>query len=225
MANWRTVKVLNGPNDWSARLIESFTGATITAATPAGVRYYIPGPQDVGNGRCETQYVFGQEGDTVAYEWTFAVPRATVWSTTGDRENLVSQGHGNENAGFTSGTSVDATTEKIKIKVKGGHETSMAGSHRYDFEGEFEVGQLKRDFVHKIRHEVYWTRNSNGWYRARLDDGPYRCLSNIPTWPIGDYDGDPTTAIMWRLGMYPSQGKTYGPMELITGPMKFEVPE
>lgn len=224
MSNWQTVKQLNGPQEWASRLIEGFQGATITASEYGGVDYFIPGPQDVGSGRCETQYIFGREGMTCAYEWHIWVPSSVEWSTTDDDENLISQHHGNKNAGFTGGTSVDATTEQIKIKVKGGHELNMSGSHRYDFEGEFNIGTLQRNKLHRIRHEVYWTRDDNGWYRGRLDDGPYNCLVNIPTWPIGDYDGVPTETIMWRTGFYPQRGQVPGDMRMSTGPQLFQIP-
>lgn len=220
---WSTIETIIGLSDWDATLNEGFSGATITETTLpttslAALRYHIPGPQSGGD-RLEMQRApAGLEGEVRAYEWPIYIPSSTEFSFVDDDENLISQGHGDKAAGFTSGTAIMAGTEEMKVKVKGGLETSLAGSHRYDYEGEFFFGQLERDRVHTIRHEVLWHRDS-GWYRARLDGGDWSGVEDVPTWPIGQLDGIPTEDIMWRLGWYPQTGAVSGDMTMFTGPL------
>lgn len=218
-ATWTLLRSLDSASDWKAKLIEGFTGASITD-TAEGIRFWIPSAQSVGSGRCELQEApLGVEGDELAYEWSFRIPKATVLSTTADKENLIQQGHGNQRAGFTQGTSIDQATEQIKVKVKGGRETSTAGSHRYAYENEFVFGQVKRDTWHIVRIEVLWHR-SKGYMRARLDGGLWSGVGDAPTWPLGDADGVPTENIMFRLGWYPSAGRSYGPMEMLVSGLR-----
>lgn len=213
---WKTIRTLSKVSDWKGgKLIEGFSGASITD-TPQGMRFYIPG-HPTGE-RCEVQDYFGKEGMVCAYEWTFMIPAAVNLSTLDDKENLIHQGHANERGGFTSGTSIDGATDRIKVKVKGGHETSLAGSHRYEYEDEFEFGTIERGKMHRIRHEVHWHRSS-GFYRARLDDGGWNGVTDVPTWPLGDKDGAPTSQIMVRTGFYPHGPVPAPGMEMFCGPM------
>jgi hypothetical protein len=45
----------------------------------------------------------------------------------------------------------------------------------------------------------------------------------VPTWPIGEADGVPTTQIMYRQGWYPQGGIVEGDMEIFFGPLKLQV--
>lgn len=217
---WKQRKTLAKRADWKAVLIENFKGATITDRQGGGLDFWIPNAQSVGgSSRVEVQDApLGTEGEELAYEWTFRIPKLTVLSTTADKENLIQQGHGNQQAGFTSGVAIMQPDERIKVKVKGGHETSTAGSHRYEYEDEFYFGQVKRDTWHRVRLEVLWHRSA-GYFTASLDGGEQVGKLNVPTWPLGDKDGNPTEHIMGRLGWYPSAGRTYGPMLMETGPL------
>jgi len=216
---WRTVRTLSRVADWKADpLIEGFSGSTITD-TPQGIRYLIP--RAMNGERVELQDYFGKEGMTCAYEWTFSIPPETRLSDIDDDENLIHQGHGNEKAGFTSGTSIMYGTEVIQVRVKGGHETSMAGSHRYESERDFYLPKITRGKVHTIRHEVHW-HASKGYYRAQLDGGAWSGVYDCPTWPLGDYDGAPSEVIMVRNGWYPQRGIAQGLMDMTCGPMLFQ---
>ena len=216
---WTTVRILK-PADWSQRLIEGFKGATITTEGE-NLRFKVPTSGPSGS-RCEVQAYFGEEGMTCAYEWDFEIPGYVSLRELRSAYSLIHQGHGNEKAGFTSGTKILNATDEIAVSVKGGEELSTAGSHRYESEREFTFGRIKRDTWHTIRHEVYWHRDK-GYYRARLDQGPWSGLEDVPTWPIGNADGVPTENIMVRYGFYPQWGEVPpGGLEMVCTPMVFQ---
>lgn len=217
--NWNTVRIVQ-PGDWNQRLIEGFKGATITTEGE-NLRFKVPTSGPSGS-RCEVQAYFGEEGMTCAYEWDFEIPGYVSLRELRSAYSLIHQGHGNEKAGFTSGTKILNDTDEIAVSVKGGEELSTAGSHRYESEREFTFGRIKRDTRHTIRHEVYWHRDK-GWYRARLDNGSWSGLEDVPTWPIGNADGVPTEEIMVRYGFYPQWGEVPpGGLEMVCSPMVFQ---
>lgn len=220
---WTTERTLSRVSDWNSRLIEGFKNATLTD-TPQGIRYYIPGNQNVGSGRCEVQAYHGTEGQLCGYEWPFLIP-AHVELSTVDNEgnNTICQTHGDKNAGYTGGIAV-RPSGLIVARVKGGEEHNMGGSHEYDYEETLPFGYFERDRIHRVRFEVLWHREK-GNYRVRLDDGDWEYLENVPTWPIGNFDGVPTTKIMFRTGWYPQKGIVEGDsgLEMFTGPLDFDV--
>lgn len=214
---WNTVRVVK-PGDWNSRLIEGFRGATITTE---GDDLIFKVPTSAGSGsRCEVQTIFGEEGMVCAYQWDFEIPGWVNLKALPGAYSLIHQGHGNEKAGFTSGTKVNNANDALGVSVKAGEELSMAGSHDYKYENEFFLpGGIKRDFRHTIRHEVYWHRGTEGWYRLSLD-GVMAELKGIPTWPIGNADGVPTEEIMVRYGFYPQWGIVPpGGLEMRCSPM------
>lgn len=217
--NWRTVRTVK-PADWNERLIEGFRGATITTEGD-NLRFKVSTSGPSGS-RCEVQAYFGEEGMTCAYEWKFLIPAYVNLKALRSVYSLIHQGHGNEKAGFTSGTKINNADDRIGVSVKGGEELSTAGSHRYESEREFFFGQIKRDTWHTIRHEVYWHRSA-GWYRARLDQGAWGGIEDVPTWPIGNADGVSTENIMVRYGFYPQWGEVPNTgLEMVCGPMTFQ---
>lgn len=223
---WRTVKVARTVSDWKPPLI-SIPGATITDdklpdGTPA-TRFSVPGPGDYGgDSRCELQIApAGNEGERWAYEWGIYVAKQTVIPTAFDKPTVVAQHHGNNQAGYGGGTSLDRDNT-LWARIRGGHELSLSGSHDYEYEKDAAIGQIQRDRLHTIRLEILWHRE-HGEYRALLDGKLGVNLTDIPTWPLGDKDGDPTDNIMFRTGLYPQAGKVTGPMEMFTTPCKFEV--
>lgn len=217
---WRTVRIVK-PGDWNQRLIEGFRNATITVDPLDRLRFTVPTSGPSGS-RCEVQAYFGREGMTCAYEWPVLIPGWLNLKSLRSVYSLIHQGHGDNQAGFTSGTKLNNADDRIGVSVKGGEELSMEGSHRYESERDFFFGTIERDTWHTIRHEVHWHRSS-GWYRARLDDGPWSGIEDVPTWPIGGKDGDPTDQIMVRYGFYPQWGEVpVGGLEMVCGPMLFQ---
>lgn len=224
--DWRTVQVNERRSDWKSTLI-SIPGATLidstlpSTDTPA-LRYYVPQGDHGGDSRCEVQeQPAGLEGEWRAYEWGLWVPRSFVVPTAYNQPTVVSQHHGNNQAGYGGGTSLDRDNT-LWARIRGGHELSLSGSHDYEYEKDAAIGQIQRDRLHTIRLEILWHRE-HGEYRALLDGKLGVNLTDIPTWPLGDKDGDPTDNIMWRLGLYPQGGRVAGPMEMWTTPCKFEV--
>ncbi len=219
--NWNTVKVYKTLADWNNNtLIEGLDGATITEVD-GNIRYFIPGPQE--GERCETQIYIGKEGQNCAYDYSFYIPSSTKLSTyySGDPKNIISQHHGDKNAGYTGGVSVYPNGD-ISLRIKGGHEWSMQGSHPYEYENELRFGNFKRDTWNHVRLEILWHR-TNGSARARLNDGTWASLSGVPTWPLGDSDGVPSTVIMYRHGWYPQGGHVQGDMDIRFSPLTFQL--
>lgn len=218
---WNTVRIVK-PGDWSKPpLIEGFKNATITTEPIDRLRFTVPSSGPSGS-RCEVQSYFGEEGMICAYEWPFLIPAWVNLRALRSAYSLIHQGHGNERAGFTSGTKINNADDRIGVSVKGGEELSTQGSHRYESELEFFFDTIKRDVWHTVRHEVYWHR-SKGWYRARLDNGPWAGIEDVPTWPIGNKDGVLTEEIMVRYGFYPQWGEVPpGGLEMACGPMLFQ---
>jgi hypothetical protein len=222
---WRTVKTLAKRADWNSVLIEAFSGASITD-TSQGLRVWVPGPQTADGGRAEVQAYHGVEGQKTAYEYGILIPQSTVLSNAYPNapKNLLAQHHGDQAAGFTGGVSVYPNGQ-ISLRVKGGNELSLAGSHPYQYENEVifgSAGAINRGVWHRIRIEVLWHR-SDGWARARLNDGLWYGVDGVPTWPLGNADGVPTTKIMYRHGLYPQGGIVQGPMEVYYSPCVFQV--
>jgi hypothetical protein len=219
-SNWQTVKTLSKVSDWSATLIEGLDGASITDVA-GDVRYFIPGPQD--GERCETQTYFGKEGQLCAYDYSFVIPSTTKLSMAypNDPKNIITQHHGDKNAGYTGGVSV-YPDGRISLRIKGGHEQSMSGSHPYEYEDEIFFGQFHRDTRHKVRLEIKWHRDS-GAARAQIDGGAWQGVIGVPTWPLGDSDNDPTTQIMYRHGWYPQGHTVQGNMDIRFGPLTFQL--
>lgn len=216
---WRTVKTLSKRADWNSVLIEGYPGALISdiPSTPPRIGFWVP--PNVKGERVELQTYFGEEGMTCAYEWTVMIPAYLNLASLRSAYSLISQGHGNERAGFTSGTKIVNKTDELAVSVKGGEELSLEGSHRYEYEQDFTFGKLIRGKVQTIRHEVHWHRDS-GYYRARVDQGPWAGVYDVPTWPIGNKDGVPTENIMLRLGFYPQWGIVPSSgLEMFTGPL------
>lgn len=220
---WRTVQTLSKVTDWNSKLIEGFSGASITD-TDKGMRVWLPGPQTADGGRVEVQAYFGEEGMRCAYDYSILIPAATKLSDAypGDPKNICTQHHANEGGGYTGGVSVKPNGE-INLRVKGGDEYGLSGSHPYQYETAIPFGEIERDTQHHVRLEILWHR-TRGEARARLDDGRWEGVSAVPTWPVGNADGVPTTKIMYRHGLYPQGDKVLGNMEVFYGPLKFEVP-
>ena len=172
--------------------------------------------------RCEVQAYFGEEGMTCAYRWRFRIPSWVRLSDLPGDYSLIHQGHADNQGGFTSGTKISNADDRIGVSVKGGAELSLEGSHRYESERDFFFGKIKRDTWHSVRHEVFWHRDQ-GWYRARLDRGPWFGLEGVPTWPVGAKDSDPTERIMVRYGFYPQWGLVPpGGLQMTCAPMRFQ---
>lgn len=226
--DWRTVQTLTRREDADQVLIEGFSGASLTNVTWEGkqaIMYDVPRSGPNGS-RCEWQIApLGVEGQVCAYEWSLWIPSSVDLAALRSIYSLCSQGHGNMKAGFTSGTKIINDTDALAVSVKGGEETSLSGSHRYEYEQDFTFGLLKRDVWQTIRHEVHWHREA-GFYRAQVDGGSWGGVYNVPTWPIGNKDGEPTEEIMWRLGFYPQWGEVPASgLTMFTGPFQFQVKE
>ncbi len=214
------VKRLVTPGDWNSTLIEGFKGASVQAIANERIRYSLPGPQTASGGRVETQCYFGKEGELSGYQYPFMIPSSTRLSEhyKGSPKNIISQHHGDKNAGYTGGVSVYPNGD-ISLRVKGGKEFSMSGSHPYEYEAELPFGKFARDKWHTVRLEILWKR-AGGFARARLDQGAWASLNNVPTWPLGDSDGVPTQQIMYRHGWYPQGGIVEGDMDIEFGPLE-----
>jgi hypothetical protein len=220
---WTTVRTLGKPEDWRVKLIEAFAGASITAVG-GDTRFWLPGPQKGSGGRVELQDYHGKEGQLCAYEYSFVIPSRTRLQTDAFKsspKNIISQHHGDKDAGYTGGVSV-YPDGGISLRIKGGSEISMSGSHPYAYENELFFGEFERDTRHTVRLEILWARKY-GEARARLDSGRWAELSGVPTWPIGEADGVPTTQIMYRQGWYPQGGIVEGDLEIFFGPLKLQV--
>lgn len=216
-------QVLSLKSHWSSVLIEDYPDATITDETGPKTRFYIPGPKSSGT-RCELQRTFGTLGSAVFYEWSFMIPSYVTLNTEDDQDNnTICQTHGNKSAGYTGGVSIRPNGEVVG-RVKGGHELSLVGSHDYEYENENLVfGEFERDTYHRVRIECHW-HDTDGQTRFRLDNEPFVGVSGVPTWPLGDFDGDPTTAILFRLGWYPRLGIVPASgLDMYTTPLKLGV--
>jgi len=221
---WTTKRVLSKKADWASTLIEEFSGASITD-TATGLQVYLPGPQTADGGRVEVQDYLGVEGQLCAYDYGFRIERGTVLSNAYPNapKNILSQHHADERGGYTGGLSA-YPDGRVSLRVKGGSELSMQGSHPYAYEGElFIPGRWQFDVMHRVRLEILWKRDKTGFARARLDLGGWAELKGIPTWPIGEADGVPSTKIMYRHGLYPQGGIVQGPMKVTYAPLLFQV--
>lgn len=224
-ANWTTKRVLSKRSDWASYLNEGFQGASIVDIADGFIRANLPGPQTADGGRIEVQDYLGTEGQRCAYEFKLHVPAWTVLSTAYPRDpkNILTQHHADRGAGYTGGLSL-YPDGRLSLRIKGGHEISLAGSHPYEYEDEIvlDPGTIRRGVIHNVRVEVHWHR-TDGSARLRVDDGAWKGLTHIPTWPIGDADGVPSTKIMYRHGLYPQGGIVQGNMTVDYGPLTFQV--
>jgi hypothetical protein len=220
------VAMLDTVAKWSSVLNEA-PNSTITNVSRDGqpaLRLYQPGDGE----RTELQFVDKRIGDGVEalYRWECLVPGYVKLPDLND-DNIINQQHGNYNAGFTGGLSIRLPSNKIAVRVKGGQQLSTSGSHRYEYEsdgkngkppvpeGADEFGVFTRDVWHRIDYRVKWSTEWNGYVYCTMDGGPPASIKNVPTFSkVSD-------AMMTRVGWYPTNGDTNGPLEMFV--RKFQV--
>lgn len=174
--------------DWNARLIERFPGATITDPEPGVTRFWIPGPADMDGGRCEVQAhgsnALDSQGGEGTYEGEFWIPGGIELSQQHSKDfNTISQFHGDNNPGYTGGLAVVYGTERLVLRIM-------------DDEHDLDLGKIERDAWNHVRMDVKWS-SSSGYQSASLNGAAEVGKTGVRTSaPVSDKQ-------MFRVGLYP----------------------
>lgn len=221
---WKLIHALNRVSDWDG-VLDRAPGSTITNVTRDGqpaIRFYQPRTGE----RCELQ-LFDEAltpQTEARYSWEFLIPG---YVKLGPDNNLISQQHGSEGAGFTGGIVIREPSQKIAVRVKGGERLSASGSQRYEYESNGkgpgsvvvpdEFGTVQRDRWHRVDYWAKWSTEWDGFVRCRLDDGPVLAIEGVPT------ASKIAEVQMFRLGWY-TNDELATPLELFVRDVKIEVP-
>lgn len=214
-AGMRLVKKLARTEDWNS-VLDTAPGSVIENVTKDGrpaIRLYQPREgerTEVQVHRPEDGGLESNEGIEAYYFWWLFI---TGQSRLYDDPATICQFHGNNNAGYTGGIVIGEPRppEELVLRVKGGTQTSAAGSHRYTYEsdrGDHAVPQaqmttepFKRDVWNLLEYKVKWTVAPTGYALLRLNgsewvgiEDNYATASNI------------ADVQMTRVGWYPGTG-------------------
>lgn len=222
---------LDTTGDWNS-VLDTAPGSVIENVTKDGeaaIRLWQP---DDGE-RTELQVHQEDDGGVPShgyetfYTWEFQIPSPT---TLYAGDVTICQWHGDNQAGYTGGLVIYATRgpEKLWLRVKGGVQTSAAGSHRYTWESDrgdhaiddadMLTAAFSRDVWNLVEYHVHWTDQGDGFARLRFNGGSwigplvYATSSNIADtqmFRVGWYPGsDPVPAS--GLEMFVRRTKVYG---------------